>query len=78
MLKRRVASVEKRLAGLGKPTERPRLVFRFCDETEPPGEKAENQEERDGPIVFNMPRPSLPKGDGVLRFNFGSGGGEKK
>jgi hypothetical protein len=78
MLKKRVVSIEKRLAGLGKLMERPRLVFRFGDETDPPDEKAENPEERDGPIVFNMPRPSLPKGDGVLRFDFGRGEGEKK
>ena len=78
MLRRRVASVEKQLAGLGKPTERPRLVFRFGDEIEPRSEKAEDQDKRDGPIVFNMPRPSQLEDDRVLRFDFGSGEGEKK
>ena len=75
MLKRRVAAIEKQLAGISNPTERPRLVFSFGDETESPGEKAENQEERDG---LSTSRPNMPKEEDVLRFDFGSGEGEKK
>ena len=78
MLKRRVAAIEKRIAGLGKPTAMPRLVFRFGDGTEPPGEKAEDQDEKDGPIVFKMPRPNRPEEDRVFRFDFGRGEGEQK
>ena len=78
MLKSRIAAIEKRIAGLSKPTERPSLVFRFGDEIEPRGEKAEDQDKRDGPVVFNMPRPSQLEDDRVLRFDFGSGEGEKK
>ena len=73
MLKRRVAAIEKRLAGLGGPTGKPRLVFRFGDGTEPPGEKDEAQDEKDGPIVFNMPRPGMAGSERILRFDFGSG-----
>jgi len=75
MLKRRVAAIEKRLASLGGATEKPRLVFRFGDRTEPPGEKDEAQErEKDGPIVFIMPRPSPPGDERVLRFDFAVSG----
>lgn len=75
MLKRRVAAVEKRLAGLGRPTEKPHLVFRFSDGTEPPGEKDEAQNEKDGPaIVFKMPRPRAAESERILRFDFGDGG----
>lgn len=77
-MKRRIAAVEKRLSGLARLSERPQLVFSFGDEIEPQGEKAEDQDKRDGPIVFNMPRPSQLEDDRVLRFDFGTGEGEKK
>lgn len=54
MLKRRIAAIEKRLAGLAGPTEIPRLVFRFAGDPQP------------------------EDGERVLRFDFGSGEGEKK
>ena len=80
MLRRRIAAVEKRIAGLGGIAEKmPRLVFCFGDWTEPPDEKDEAQERTtDGPIHFKMPRPRPPEGERVLRFDFGSGEGEKK
>jgi len=76
MLKRRVAAVEKRLAGLYGQAEKPRLTFYFGDRTEPPREKEEAKIEKDGPIVFKMPRPSQSEGERVLRFDFGGGEGQ--
>ena len=76
MLKRRIAAIEKRLAGLGGLTEKPRLVFCFGDGTEALSEKDQIQDEKNGLIVFKMPRPSLPDGERVLRFDFGSGEGQ--
>jgi hypothetical protein len=46
MLRRRIATLEKRLAGLGGPTEKPRLVFCFGDETESLGVKGEGNDKR--------------------------------
>ena len=34
-LKRRIAALEKRLAGLARPNENVRLVFRFAGDPEP-------------------------------------------
>jgi len=76
MLKRRVAAVEKRIAGLGGTAEKmPRLVFRFGDGANPLSVKSEAQvREKGAPPVFIMPRPEMAEGDRVLRFDFGDGG----
>jgi hypothetical protein len=74
MLKRRVVAIEKRIAVLGgTAAKKPRLIFRFGDGTDSSGEKDEARDEKNGLIVFKMPRPSLPDGECVLRFDFGSG-----
>jgi hypothetical protein len=78
MLKKRVAAIEKRLAGLGGLTKKPRLVFCFGDGTDSSGEKDEARDEENGLIVFKMPRPSLPDGERVFRFDFGSGEGRTR
>jgi hypothetical protein len=79
MLKRRVASIEKRIAGLGgTAAKKPRLIYSFGDGTDSSGEKDEARDEENGLIVFRMSRPRLPEGERVLRFDFGSGEGRTR
>lgn len=76
MLKRRIAAIEKRLAGLGGLTKKPRLVFCFGDGMVPSGEKDEARDEENGLVIFKMSRPRLPEEERILSFDFGSGEGQ--
>ena len=67
-------AIEKRLGGLARLSERPRLVFRFGDGTDASCEKDQIQDEKNGLIVFKMSRPRPPDDERVLRFDFGDGG----